>query len=79
MGPALRLSLELCVCVCTDGSRGYTHIIGNGELMSAGRWAGIQTWAHQGNMIRLEEKQFTATARLGPYFLGLAEVKISTV
>ena len=34
---------------------GHTHIIGNGELMSAGRRAGIQTWAHQGYMIRLVE------------------------
>lgn len=32
---------------------GYTHIIGNGELVSTGRGAGIQTWAHQRDRVRL--------------------------
>lgn len=30
-------------------SRTHTHIIGDGELMSAGRGAGVQTWAHEGH------------------------------
>lgn len=46
--------------------------------MSAGRGAGIQTWAHQGDMVRLEERQFIAIAISGPYFLRLAEVTVST-
>lgn len=34
------------------GVAGRTHIIGNGELVSAGRRAGVQTWAQREDRVR---------------------------
>lgn len=51
---------------------GDTHIIGNGELVSAGRGAGVQTWAQQGDMVRLAEGCSRRTPVPSPHRQGRA-------